>query len=274
MYDLVNWRQNNTRITDRHWSPNIWSRCPVAEIRNGKQPGVFVDDDMTETPLIATPTITTMADYNNGWKAFGSAGGTLIAGTEQGGVLVFTETDDNQGIGIQRIIPQFKIARGELDLFFEVRLKLSSVADTRFGVFVGLAEPLTLSATVPIAADGTLADQNFVGFHRLEGDGDQLDTVYKANGVTQVTVKADAALDVLEADTYVKLGMMYIANERRLYFVKDNQVLPDYKNIPSAAGTDFPNDVLLAPVIAMLCASADDAVLTLDGVRCYQPLAA
>ena len=41
----------------------------------------MLEYDFIRTALLATPTITTEAYYNNGWKAFGSAGGTLVGGS-------------------------------------------------------------------------------------------------------------------------------------------------------------------------------------------------
>src|SRR5688572_32708848 len=185
-------RQNFTRDTNRAPSPAIWADCPVLEFLEDPGKGLYHYDDFRALALLATPTITTEALYSNGYKAFGSSGGTILPASIQGGSgLVFTETDDNEGASLATISLPFKIDRGQGKFWFEARLKTNTVADTRYGFFLGLLESATLSATVPIAAAGTLADQNFVGFHRLEGDGDQIDTVYKANTVTQVSVQTD-----------------------------------------------------------------------------------
>jgi hypothetical protein len=111
-----------------------------------------------------------------------------------------------------------------------------------------------LTATVPITAAGAIADVNIVGFHRLEGDGDQFDTIYKADGVTQVTVQADAA--VIVADTWVKLGMVFDPSNNSLSFYRNGVKLSTTYTVVAAAGTDFPNDVRLGFVIAVLNATA------------------
>jgi hypothetical protein len=67
----------------------------------------------------------------------------------------------------------------------------------------------------------------------------------------------------LVADQYIKLGWRFdpqeeslpIGGSHYLHFFADNVYLAS-KQIPSAAGTDFPNDVLLAFVFATLNATA------------------
>lgn len=263
---------NLTADTNRAPSPDIWANCPWHEINDPRTRtlGWKRYDDFSKLALLTTPTITTEALYSNGYKAFGSSGGTLVpAGIELGSGLVFTETDDDEGLGLATIALPFKIDRGKGAFWFECRLKTNTITDTRHGFFLGLLDSATLSATVPIAAAGTLADENFVGFHRLETDGDQLDTVYKANTVTQVSVKTDAlssavGTSALEADTFIKLGMTFNPFTYEFAWYVNGYKLPDTKTIPTGDGDDFPNDVQMGFVFALLCASGDDAVCTLD----------
>lgn len=266
--------------TTNRWSPSIWNDCPVLDILENPNLGVYLKYDFAVAPVLVTPTITTEALYGQGLKAFGSAGGTILPlKLLGGGGLVFTETDDNEGVSIATISLPFQIATTKKKLWFEARLKNSVVTDTENGFVVGLWEQQTLSATVPIAAAGTLADANFVGFHRLEGDGDQIDTVYKANGITQVTVKADAisttagvhtAAGSLAADTYIKLGMVFDPADNRLRYYINGVKLPDYYTVTATAGNPFPNDVQLGLCVAMLLASSNDSILTLDHITCAQ----
>lgn len=250
-------------------SPSIWGNCPVLDFILDPAAGTYFFDDFIDIPVITTPTITTEAAWGGTrYKAFGSAGGTLVSGGSLNGDVVLTETDDDQGVSIATIALPFKIIIGGGNLWFEARIKTNSATNTKHGFFLGLMDSATLSATVPIAADGTLADENLVGFHRLEGDGDKVDTVYKADGVTAVTVGADAA--TIAADTYIKLGIKYDDSTNILSFYADGAKLADTKTIPSAAGTDFPNDVTMGLVLAMLCASNDDAIVTMDWWRCAQ----
>lgn len=242
-------------------SPSVWGNCPVADFLERPDTGLYQFDDFDRSPILTTPTITTQANYGNGYKAFGSSGGTIVPGTGQYGDIVLTETDDNEAVILADINLPFKIIRGGGDVWFECRLKTNTITDARHGIFVGFVEQQTLAAIIPIVDAGTLADANFVGFHRLEGDGDKVDCIYKANGVTEVTVQADAA--TLVADTYIKLGMRYKDANSTLYFYVDGAQVASVVVI-AAAGTDFPNDVTMGKCLAVKCASADDAIVTMD----------
>lgn len=257
--------------TNRGPSPTIWGKCPVIDITKDPRTGIHQWDDFIEIPHITTPTITTEAAIGGklGYKAFGSSGGTLVSGGSQYGDLVFTETDDNQGIGLATIALPYRIARGYGHVAMEARVKTSVITDNENGFFIGFQGQQTLSATVPIAAAGTLADNNFVGFHRLEGDGDQIDCVYKANGVTQVTALADASPSALVAGTYFKVGFFYDDNTKILTYYINGLPVKSY-TMATADGTDFPNDVPMGLCAAMLCASNNDSVLTMDWWRAAQ----
>jgi hypothetical protein len=187
---------------------------------------------------------------------------------EIGGVMQLTEATDNEGASIATVALPFQISTSHNSLWFEARVKFSSIADTTFGAFIGLIDAATLSATVPIAAAGTLADENFVGWHRLEGDGDKADFVYKADGVTQVTNEADAA--TLVADTYIRLGFKYDGPAGILYHYVDGVKSATSYTMASAAGTDFPNDVRLGMVAATLAATSSTYTLDMDWWACAQ----
>jgi hypothetical protein len=247
--------------TDRDWSRGVWHDFMLYSVRDGEFPGTIMEFDFTQ--LNKTPP-TTEGNFGP-ITAFTSTGGFINAGTAGGWNM--GSDGDNEGASIRSRAVPFRISRSSGKLWFEARVKKSAIADTKNGLFLGLMEDAALTATVPIAADGTLADQNLVGFHNLEGDGDTFDTVYKATGVTAVTVGADAV--TIAADTYVKLGMVFepgidstIADVSRtglgtynLRFFANGLPLASYKRIPSTAGDDFPNDVNLGFVLAVLNAT-------------------
>ena len=253
-------------LTTRGPSPSIWGPYDKANLL---QPGRAIEifTDFFNLPNIAAGA---EASIGGGWKGFASTGGTGAVADVVGGALTLSSDGDDEGASVGTLHYPFQITNGTYgDLFFEARIKTSTIADTKHGFFLGMIDSSALSATVPIAAAGTLADENFVGFHRLEGDGDYVDTVYKADGVTQVTVKADAK--VLVADTWIKLGMRYDAKNYRLTFFADGVALNDYVTITSTAGTDFPNDVRLGLVFAVLNATASTpGSSTIDWIRCAQ----
>lgn len=276
--------RRTTDDSDRGHSPAIWSNCPIGSIRENNSIGIHrrvqfgQDGFKTSTNVNAA-----MAYWSNGFNLFGSDGAPVTAYDADGGGITVSSDGDNEGLSLQPTIAPLQIGQAYLPMWWEMRMKTSTITDTKHGFFAGLAALLTLSATVPITAAGALADVNLVGFHRLEGDGDALDTVYKADGVTQVTVKADAA--VLVADTFFKVGMFFDPNPAydiqdpnrsgaaryNLKFYFNGRQLADVKAIPSAAGTDFPNDVRLAPVFGLLNATGSTpGSCTLDWIEYAQ----
>lgn len=238
-------------LVTRGPSPLLWEPFDKSNLL---APGrsVHVWSDFIDVPAIAAGA---QATLYGGLKGFGDTGATGAVADVVGGALTLSSDGDNEGASIGTIHYPFQITNGTYgDLFFEARIKTSTITDTKHGIFLGLIDASSLSATVPIAADGTLADENFLGFHRLEGDGDYVDTVFKAAGQTQATVGANAK--VLVADTWVKLGLRYDAKNNTVRFFADGVELVDYVTSALVDGATFPNDVRLGLVFAVLNATA------------------
>lgn len=235
--------------TGRSPSPSIWADCPALEILAGNTPGVHFFDDFLSGPNVAAGAEAVSGLY----RGFASTSSAVADGGEIGGTLGLSGAADNTGSSFRTASAPFQIARNLGKFWFEARVKTSTIANTTHGIFVGLMESTALTAIVPITAAGAIADVNIVGFHRLEADGDMFDTVYKANTVTQVTVQADAV--TIAADTYVKLGMVFNPANNVLSFYANGVKLATTYTVVAAAGTDFPNDVRLGLVIAMLTAT-------------------
>lgn len=248
--------------TDRGWSRGVWHDCPIQAIRDGELPGEIFEFDFNTLPK--TPAT---AEGNFGlFSQFSDTGGTITADADGGWAL--GSDGDNEGASIRARAVPFRISRSYKKLWFEAMVKTTTIADTKHGIFCGLIQDVALTATVPITAAGALADTNLVGFQRLEGDGDFFDTVYKADGVTAVTVGTDA--QAIVADTLVKLGMKFTPEtdpiiqdpnfsslgKFNLKFFGNGLPLSSYKQIPSAAGSDFPNDINMGFVFAVLNATA------------------
>lgn len=239
--------------TSRGNSSAIWFDCPWLEIQNGTKDGIVLFDDFASGPRVAAGAEAAYAGYAGGYRGFADTGGLVQDGLEWGGVVDLSSDGDNEGASFRTATAAFQVARNQGKFWFECRLKTSTIADTKHGIFVGLMADNALTATVPITALGAIADVNIVGFHRLEGDGDFFDCVYKADGVAQVTVQADAA--VIAADTFVKLGMVFDPRTNLLTFFRNGVKIANY-TMATAAGTDFPNDVRLGLVMAVLNATA------------------
>lgn len=249
MTNMMGYRKNASENTAYGPSRNVWSGCPWEAIQNGQVDGITWHDEFIGGPVVAEGAEAAYGPY----RGFADTGGSVAIGAEVGGSLVLSSDGNNEGASFRQANQAFQISSGLKEFYFEARVKKSTIADTKHGLFVGLTGNNELTELVPIAANGTLADLNLVGFHSLEGDGDTFDTVYKANGVAAVTVAADAVTVV--ADTYVKLGMTFRTSDNKLRFYKNGVELADTKTIPNATGTDFPADVQMGFAIALLNAT-------------------
>jgi hypothetical protein len=256
---------------DRQRSPAVWYDCPWNQIQEGSIAGIAHFNDF-DNPYLTTPT--TQAVWPP-YKGFSSTGGTITKANPQlrYGVITLGSDGDDEGASIAQVGTPFQVSALEGQFWAEFRVKVDTIAVTQYDAFVGFAEGLTLTATVPITATaGAMADQNMFGFLRpgtsTTGDGSLLRTFYKANGVTAVTVADYAAQFV--ADTYIKLGIRFSPADKYLRFFVNNIELATKKLIPDNTGTDFPADVTMGAIAAVLNTSAITSVFSIDWWRYAQ----
>ncbi len=245
--------------SDMGYSGSIWQDCPVDALRNKEPTGPlgFLWEKNFDTIPITPPT--TEGNWGE-MAAFSSTGGTITASTlEIGGGAVFASDGDNEGASTRSVVAPVKINLNNGDFWMEWRQATDTIADTKNGIVSGLMANVALTATSPIAADGTIADVNMVGFWRREGDGDYLDAIYRADGQTMGVAQADAVQ--IAADTYVNLGLKFVPKRNigngpgYLYWYANGAVVASYL-VTSTAGNPFPNDVYLGFVFAILNATA------------------
>ena len=264
-----------TANTSRGPSPNIWGDCPWVEIlgQSGQGSGgyCFIDDFLMAGP---TGTVGALADYGQ-YVMFGSSGATITYDDEIGGAVVLTEATDGESVSLTTESHPFRIVAGAGELWFEARIKVGDIVTTANSFLIGLMDTTAVTAIVPLTASGVTADINYVGFMQPEGDTTTFNASYKANGVTEV--ESNGAIGALVADTYVKLGMKFdpspattgTANQVRWYINGIAQATD--KTITAAAGTDFPDDIGLGPVISLAVgAGAATDTLTMDWWRVAQ----
>ncbi len=258
--------------TRRQPSPSLWKDCPVSEIQAGLVDGCMVWDDFACFPNAASAQTTNIGISQ--WKYFSSTSASplpIADAATYGGAIAFSSDGNDEGASLMSGTSAFLLNSANGKLWFECRIKTASIAATTGNFFVGLCEQITQSATVPLTAAGALSDNNMFGFHRGEGasaDSGVVDFAYKADGVTAVRVKAAAA--TLTAATYVKLGFVMDPIALKItYFVNGVPDTATTKTVTASAGTDYPADVALAPVIAHIN-GATTGTTTVDWIRCAQ----
>lgn len=264
-------------------SGRIWSKGPVnpAAILNVPQVGYGFFDNFTSFPDVA-PGAAGATVGNAGRYAYvidtaataGTIKGISIRG---GGVRLATPaTDNHQVLLVASTGAGFVLSDSDpvKPLIFEVSVKTNSIADTIAGCFMGLADAASLDAVNDLMADdGTLtAAAKFIGFHRLEGDGDKIDFVYKnGTGNAQVTLIADMA--TLVADTIIKLGFVYnpqAVPAKRITIYVNNTEQTTYVTGTQIATATFPDNVVLNPVMGIHNAAAAAANLDAQWWYCMQ----
>lgn len=251
-------------------SPALWHDCPLEGIRNDPGLGYGFTETFTLGGAITPPT-TTAALVGTNWSGFSSTTSQVSYLDAIGGGVRIAETTTDESTCIFSLSHCFKIGLATEPLWFEARVTPSHTATTEQGMFVGLADSTTKAVAVPLtAAASALADLNLVGFHKLDTDLTSIKTVYKADGVTAVTL--ETVTSALTAATAVKLGFKYQPEDtNKLKFFIDNVEQETSFTLIDDLGTGFPADVTMAPIIAMaIGVAAADNTLDIDWVSCYQ----
>lgn len=253
----------------RRPTPEIWRHFQWAGRQSSDDHAVIMHEDFDRGPAFAD---NTTGVWTGGlpWRYFtsDSSGVVTFSTADSESAIVVTSDGDNEGAVLSMAGAPIRITKGSgRKVAFEGRVKSSTIADTKHGFFLGLYEPLVPTATSHIAAAGTMVDENFIGFHRLEGDGDKLDLVWKADGQTQ---HSDTDAITLVADTYVKVGFYFDGESTiKWYFNEDALNASTYDVV--AADLDaatFPDDINLALCFALINATASTpGSTTIDWLR-------
>jgi hypothetical protein len=283
--------------TTNDYSDSIWGTCPLESLRDGAVPGDLLEYDFDGFKLSSNVNAAE-ATWADRFNVFGSNGAIIGDDAAVGGSVNIGSDGDNEGASILQANQTWQISQSTFSFWLEARIQTSTIADTKHNIFCGLIDGTAATAISPITALGALADVNMVGFFRPEtarsvaGTGGAImNTVYKADGVTAVNVQTDAC--ALVAATFTKLGMYYrpavnpfnlnaasttsaaVTNDgygKYLFsFYQDGRILSTQKQVPSANGTDFPNDVKMRFCLAVLNATGTTPGTTsIDRVRIAQ----
>jgi hypothetical protein len=259
-------------------SPGLWQNLPYPEIISDPARGYFFFDDFCGAGTLGPHgdnSAAAVTEKNGPYITFQS----IVAGmaindwspsglqTEHGGIVRLACDGDNEAAVLKQFMTPFMLKHSGIGKFaMEARIRIDNISDTQNDIFVGLVEQLVPTAAIPITATTpALADKNLVGFQRTGDNGDDIRTVYKADGQGTAggTVVKDSAL-VPVADTWYKLGMLYDPSDNYLRFFVDGEELADTYLVTSTAGNPFPNDVPMGLCLAIVNAAAVTTYVDLD----------
>lgn len=237
--------------TSREPTWEIWRHFPQNMVDVSPGIGYLLHEDFAVFPAGATNTTGGL----DRWQVFQSDGASIAdAGLANVSGIKLASDGDNEGVIVTSATAPIRITKGSTrKVAFGCRFRTSTIADTKHGFIMGLWEALTPTATSHIAAAGTLADENFIGFHRLEGDGDKLDIVYKADGQTQQSF-ADAL--TLEADTWYRAEFYFDGDKTVKFYLDGVPYATAQLGATELDAATFPDDINLTPTFGMLNATA------------------
>ncbi len=224
-------------------SGSIWGDLPRDTGASGK--GWHDFTDFKELPAHTSTSGGSFTGMLGRWHAYLDQGATITnptGGAVDAGIVVGSDGDNECATLITR--GKAMMAHTSPKLYFEGELETSTIADTKHGFFFGLTQWGLAATDVLLADDGTLADRNLFGFHRLEGDGDKLDLVCKADGQTAQTLIADAI--TLVAATSIRVGFKLIPINpiaKRIVVYADGVPLTSFVTTTVMAAATFPSDI-------------------------------
>jgi|TARA_Y100000310_G_scaffold147425_1_gene146708 hypothetical protein len=242
-----------------HWGEKSdaagWALAPVEAVLADPSIGYYWRDDFLSN-------VTTGINYTE----FDDAGCTIamLAGVEGGVLRLLTDTTDNDEINMALGDNVGTIMQPDAGAFwFEAKIRTDTIANTKLPFFVGLLETALIGDGV-IADAGTMVDKDYIGFRRIEADGDKLDTVMNTeSGGGEVEIQADAV--TLVADTWKTVGMY--SDGTTITFYDDGTALGTTTTLATAG---CPNDQYMTIAIACKNAAAGAQSLDMDYWRFLQ----
>lgn len=258
---------------------SLWADCPLDSIKNGAIPGIIV-----EPPLEMYESTATTVENMCGLPTFEgdcTVNGVAAAG---GGVALFGTTDNEEaslavcGATSAPFVIPADSASGK-KLWFEVEIKKSIITADTGGFFVGLTSEGAAVADFMADAGADFSDVDLLGFWNLEGEAN-IDAICQKTGAAFDTIID--AMEVLEADTYTRLGLIYDPNAndlRKIKFFVNGMEQTSYvgensgdQTVYLGDTTNFPGGEEMGPVVALKMASANDLTVTMRKLRCVQLL--
>ena len=255
-------------------SPAIWDDCPVLDYTLNPQLGIhFFDDLLGGIVVAANQNVAAAAALGTtgDWAAFTDTNPTITTlTTSHTGVVRLFATDDNNDVAIAypknaQTAGMFKFIAGK-KLWMEMRVATNIITGNSTLWFGFCEEGLMVAGTILADDEAGMVDKDYVGFERISGDADALDTTYntESGGTSPVILGSDAV--TIAATTFVKLGIY--CDGTTVYFYADGVRLADSVLLTA---TDFPDAIELALYICVLCDAAEaDIYVDVDWVRIAQ----
>ncbi len=264
--------------TSRGPSPNIWNDCPVLDLLEDPGLGVYEFEDFIRGGLLTAPT-THAALVGLPYSGFSSSASQIAYGnptwtnsTQDTGTIALSETTTRESTSLRSDVVPYRISANFGPLWFECRIKISTVAADEMAFFIGLFEDETLTVDIPIVAAGAdthlTSSKNMVGFYKPVANTTTYNATYRTDG--NAVVHPNSGIGALAADTYVKLGFAF--NQRKdnkLRFFVNNLEQTTTVTVPDNTGTTFPADVPMGWLMGMSVGTAASTnTFTCDWVRC------
>lgn len=275
-------------MSTRLFSPRVWrgfapptAFSPTGSVATGGSGNPafgFFDDFLTfnETSLVGP------------YASLVTAGGSLAKAAdtaERKGVLAMTTAGDTAEDEIvlkwgSTLSAPFKLA--DKDLAFECCIALSAITTDKVSIALGLMNAGAI-VTDKIFTDSDVmpTDLDYLGFAKLVAETGDFDGSYIDADSTYVDGSVKTKLNALatfaaSATTYKKLGFRYRAHPETLEWYVDG-VMPGGNAAPAkltaseCQSASFPNDVFLAPYIAVKDKAGNAAItINVDWWACAQ----
>lgn len=269
----------STADTGRGPSMAIWASCPVLQIIEDPSKGLYFFDDFVNPPSLSADSASTMYDtyIDTSNTILGLAGTTA----NYGGILrLSADATDNDapvvttggGAGSPFIIGN--TAGTAFKLWFEGRIRKSSITDNQAAFFLGLAQAGTAADNGLLEDDtGDVVNSiSVIGFRVKNDNGEELDFVYQDAAQTAPT-EVIANISAMVADTWIKLGFVYDPAEtadKKIKIFVNGAEQSTYVTTTNIDAATFPENDGLTPTVGLKTGEATAVTLDMDWWRCAQ----
>ena len=249
------------------WSNDATSRGPSTQLWRKQQPligqrwtdpnqGVGFFDDFNEIMASGSRYALVEADSGSTVSLLGTDG-SPIGGTCR---LTTGSTAQMEAVIGTSEAALCKLGKGTGRVWFETRVRVSSVTNGVLAFVVGLTQVGSAAANLVTDTSGEVATVDFVGFGVDAADGDALRLLYAT--ASGAVVEHDANASTLAADTFVKLGLFFDGETTLKYYVDGAQVGTSVTATDTA--TNFPNGELLSLAASVKTISATVETMDID----------